>query len=102
MKIRRGKSISKWFYYFTLGMALIFVYKFVSDFGALWDLAKRVISVIMPFIMGIIVAYLFYRPITFLERILNKNEALEKISRPVSIFAVYIIAILLIILLIRR
>ena len=101
MKIRRGKSISKWFYYFTLGMALIFVYKFVSDFGALWDLAKRVISVIMPFIMGIIVAYLFYRPITFLERILNKNKALEKISRPVSIFAVYIIAILLIILLIN-
>ena len=101
MKIRRGKSISKWFYYFTLGMALIFVYKFVSDFGALWDLAKRVISVIMPFIMGVIVAYLFYRPITFLERILNKNEALEKISRPVSIFAVYIIAILLIILLIN-
>ncbi len=101
MKIRRGKSISKWFYYFTLGMALIFVYKFVSDFGALWDLAKRVISVIMPFIMGVIVAYLFYRPITFLERILNKNKALEKISRPVSIFAVYIIAILLIILLIN-
>lgn len=101
MKIRRGKSISKWFYYFTLGMALIFVYKFVSDFGALWDLAQRVISVIMPFIMGIIVAYLFYRPITFLERILNKNKALEKISRPVSIFAVYIIAILLIILLIN-
>ena len=101
MRIRRGKSISKWFYYFTLGMSLIFVYKFVSDFGALWDLAKRVISVIMPFIMGIIVAYLFYRPITFLERILNKNKALEKISRPVSIFAVYIIAILLIILLIN-
>ena len=101
MKLRWGKSISKWFYYFTLGMALIFVYKFVSDFGALWDLAQRVISVIMPFIMGIIVAYLFYRPITFLERILNKNKALEKISRPVSIFAVYIIAILLIILLIN-
>lgn len=101
MRIRREKSISKWFYYFTLGMTLIFVYKFVSDFGALWDLAKRVISVIMPFIMGIIVAYLFYRPITFLERILNKNKALEKISRPVSIFAVYIIAILLIILLIN-
>ena len=101
MRIRREKSISKWFYYFTLGMSLIFVYKFVSDFGALWDLAKRVISVIMPFIMGIIVAYLFYRPITFLERILNKNKALEKISRPVSIFAVYIIAILLIILLIN-
>lgn len=101
MKIRKGKSISKWFYYFTLGAALIFVYKFVSDFGALWNLAQRVISVTMPFIMGIIVSYLFYRPVTFLERLLNKNEKIKKISRPVSIFVIYIIAILLIVLLIN-
>lgn len=101
MRIGRGKSISKWFYYFTLGMALIFVYKFVSDFGALWSFAQRIVSVIMPFIMGVIVAYLFYRPVTFLERLLNKNKKLEKVSRPISIFAIYIIAILLIILLIN-
>ena len=101
MRIRRGKGISKWLYYFTLGMALIFVYKFVSDFGALWSFAQRVVSVIMPFILGVIVAYLFYRPVTFLERLLNKNKKLEKVSRPISIFAIYIIAILLIILLIN-
>lgn len=101
MRIRRGKGISKWLYYFTLGMALIFVYKFVSDFGALWSFAQRVVSVIMPFIMGVIVAYLFYRPVTFLERLLNKNKKLEKVARPISIFAIYIIAILLVILLIN-
>lgn len=101
MRIRRGKGISKWLYYFTLGMALIFVYKFVSDFEALWSFAQRVVSVIMPFIMGVIVAYLFYRPVTFLERLLNKNKKLEKVARPISIFAIYIIAILLVILLIN-
>ena len=101
MRIRRGKGISKWLYYFTLGMALIFVYKFVSDFGALWSFAQRVVSVVMPFIMGVIVAYLFYRPVTFLERLLNKNKKLEKVARPISIFAIYIIAILLVILLIN-
>lgn len=101
MRIRRGKGISKWLYYFTLGMALIFAYKFVSDFGALWSFAQRIVSVIMPFIMGVIVAYLFYRPVTFLERLLNKNKKLEKVSRPISIFAIYIIAILLVILLIN-
>ena len=100
MRIRRGKGISKWLYYFTLGMALIFAYKFVSDFGALWSFAQRIVSVIMPFIMGVIVAYLFYRPVTFLERLLNKNKKLEKVARPISIFAIYIIAILLVILLI--
>lgn len=101
MRIRRGKGISKWLYYFTLGMALIFAYKFVSDFGALWSFAQRIVSVIMPFIMGVIVAYLFYRPVTFLERLLNKNKKLEKVARPISIFAIYIIAILLVILLIN-
>lgn len=101
MKEGRGKGISKWVYYFTLGMALIFVYKFVSDFGTLWSFAQRIVSVIMPFIMGIIVAYLFYRPIAFLEGILNKNKTIKKISRPISIFAIYIIAIILITLLIN-
>lgn len=99
--MKQKKTISKWVYYFTLIVASILVYKFVNDFGALYRLFGRVISVVMPFIMGIIVAYLFYRPVVFLEKLLNKNKTLSKISRPVSIFVIYIVAILLIALLIK-
>ena len=95
------KTISKWVYYFTLIAASILVYKFVNDFGALCKGLARLVSVIMPFIMGIIVAYLFYRPVSFLEKFMNKNKILAKIARPTSVFIVYIIAIILIILLIK-
>ena len=95
------KTISKWVYYFTLIIASILVYKFVNDFGALCRLAARIISVIMPFIMGIIVAYLFYKPVSFLEKFLNKNKITSKISRPASVFITYIVAILLVVILIN-
>ena len=99
--MKQKKGISKWVYYFTLGVAIIFVYKFVSDFGALVTFIQRIVSVTMPFIMGIIIAYLFYRPVTFIERKMNKNKVLEKVSRPVSVFAVYILAVVLVVLLIK-
>ena len=99
--MKQKKGISKWVYYFTLGVAIIFVYKFVSDFGALVAFIQRIVSVTMPFIMGIIISYLFYRPVTFIERKMNKNKVLEKFSRPVSVFAVYILAVVLVVLLIK-
>ena len=80
---------------------MIFVYKFVSDFGALVAFLQRIISVTMPFIMGIIIAYLFYRPVAFIENKLNKNETLSKAARPISVFVVYILAVALIVLLIK-
>ena len=61
--MKSKKTISKWVYYFTLIVASILVYKFINDFGALCRLLGRIVPVIMPFIIGIIVAYLFYRPV---------------------------------------
>lgn len=99
--MKSKKTISKWVYYFTLIVASILVYKFVNDFGALCALLARLVSVVMPFIMGIIIAYLFYRPVVALERLLNKNKVLSKVARPTSVFVIYIIAVLLIVLLIN-
>ncbi len=99
MKTKKG--ISKWVYYFTLGVSLILIYKFVSDFKTLYEILKRVISVIMPFIMATILAYLFYKPVAFFERNFKKNKFLSKIARPLSVFLTYIIAILLVVWLIN-
>lgn len=99
--MKQKKVISKWVYYFSLGVGLILVYRFVSDFGIFLEGLKKVISVIMPFIMAIILAYLFYKPVAFLERVFNKNKILSKIARPLSVFSTYIIAIMLITLLIN-
>lgn len=98
-RMKQKKGISKWVYWFSLGLALIIAYKCVSDFSGLCGLLSRIISVIMPFFMAIIIAYLFYKPVCFFERIIKKSKILKNKARFISVLGVYIIAIMLIVLL---
>lgn len=95
--MKEKKGISKWLYWFTLGFAIIVVYKCISDFSGLCLFMSRLMKVIMPFFMAIIVAYLFYRPVKFFEKIFGTS----KIGRTVSVFLVYAIVVALIALLIN-
>lgn len=99
MKEKRG--ISKWVYWFSLGVAIIIVYNCISNLSGLWNFLGKISTVIMPFFMALIIAYLFYRPVRFFENILKRTKMPEKIARPISIFLVYAIAAGLIILLIN-
>ena len=99
--MKQKKGISKWVYWFSLGVALIIAYKCVSDFAGLCNLLSRIISVAMPFFMAIIIAYLFYKPVSFMEKIIKKNRLLKNKARFISVLLVYAIAILLIALLIN-
>lgn len=99
--MKQKKGISKWVYWFSLGVALIIAYKCVSDFTGLCNLLSRVISVAMPFFMAIIIAYLFYKPVCFMERVIKKNRLLKNKARLISVLLVYAIAIMLIVLLIN-
>lgn len=99
--MKQKKGISKWVYWFTLGVALIIAYKCISDFNGLCNFLSRVITVLMPFFMAIIIAYLFYKPVSWLERVIKKNKILKNKARFISVLGVYVIAILLIVLLIN-
>ncbi len=88
--MREKKGISKWLYWFTLAAAIIIVYKCVSDFAGFCLFLSRIFKIIMPFFMAVIVAYLFYRPVKFFEKILKFLP--EKVSRVISVFLVYILA----------
>ena len=99
--MKQKKGISKWAYWFSLGVAFIVIYNCVSNFAEVCVFLNRIIKVTMPFFMAVIIAYLFYRPVNFVEKIFNKNKLSERISRPLSIFIVYIMAAGLIALLIN-
>lgn len=99
--MKKKRVISKWVYWFSLGLSLIIAYNCISNFNGLYEFLKKIISVTMPFLMAIIIAYLFYRPTSFVEKIISKNKFLKEIARPISVFFVYIIALLLVILLIN-
>ena len=97
----KEKKFTKWFYWFTLGMAIIVVYKLLDNFGQLTGWFGNLFNVLTPFIMGLLIAYLFYIPCRKVEswyRKVKKPKIIAKRARGLSIITVYIIAILLIII----
>ncbi len=97
----KKKGITKWLYWFTLGVAIIAVYKLLDNFGQIGEWFKGLFDVLMPFIMGLLIAYLFYIPCRKVEswyRKVKKPKIISKRARGLSIITVYIIAILIIVL----
>ena len=94
----RGKSWTKWLYWFTFAVAVIFVYKTLDSFTEITEWIGNLFSILMPFILGVIVAYLFYIPCRKLESLYRKIKLkfLAKRARILSILTVYLIAILVI------
>lgn len=91
----------KWFYWFTLGLAIIVVYKLLDNFSQITDWLENLLNVLMPFIVGLLIAYLFYIPCKRVENFYKKSKKsrfISKKSRTLSIITVYIIAIILIVL----
>lgn len=91
----------KWLYWFSLGIAIIAVYKLLDNFGQITTWLQGLADVLMPFIMGLLIAYLFYIPCRKVEECFKntkKSKLLYKKARGLSILTVYIIALLLIIL----
>lgn len=97
---KEKKVITKWLYWFTFAVAVIVVYKVLDKFGEITTWLKGLISILYPFIMAIILAYLFYIPCRGIEGRLRKM-GLKKGARVLSIFIVYAIAIIFCVLVIK-
>ena len=76
------------------------VYKVLDQFSAITNWIKGLIGILYPFIMAIIIAYLFYIPCRSLETKLRKI-GIKKKARWLSILIVYAIAIIICILIIK-
>lgn len=91
----------RWLKYFSLGVALIIVYQILNNLEGVTEWLKGFTVALAPFLWGILIAYLFYIPCRGLERILrktNKKGILNRKARGISVLAVYLIALLVLIL----
>lgn len=90
----------KWLYWFIFAVAVIAVYKTLDNFSDIANWIKGIIQVLMPFIIGILLAYLFYIPCRNLERLYKKSKLklIQKKARTISVFTVYIIALIVVVL----
>lgn len=100
---QKENNIQKWLYWFTFAVAVITVYKTLDNFTAIGDTLKGLLSLLMPFIMGILIAYILYIPCKKIESWIRKSKwkVLQKLSRALSILIVYLVVLLLIIILIN-
>ena len=88
----------KWLYWFTFAVAVIFVYKTLDNFNNISKFIGNLISVLMPFFMGVLLAYLLYIPCKQIEKVYRKIKIkfINKKARAFSVITVYILAILVI------
>ena len=94
------KSITKWMYWFIFALSIIIIYKVLDNFNDIFAFVRRLNSILMPFFMGILIAYLFYIPCRKIEGLYRKVKPkfIKKRARGLSIITVYILALLLLIL----
>ena len=95
------RKLTKWLYWFLFAVAVILVYKTLDNFSAIGKWIKNFIDVLTPFVIGILIAYLLYIPCRKVEELLKKIKKpkfLSKRSRGLSVFTVYLIAIIILII----
>lgn len=97
---KKNNIWGKWLYWFVFAVAVITVYKTLDNFTDIINWIKGIFNVLMPFIIGIFIAYIFYLPCKKIELLYSKSKLkiIKKKSRALSIFTVYIIALIIIIL----
>lgn len=95
------KKITKWLYWFLFAVAIILVYKTLDNFSAIGSWIKNFFDVLMPFIIGLLIAYLLYIPCRKVESIYKKNKKIKfvrKRARGLSVLTVYIIVLIILII----
>ncbi len=88
----------KWFYWLTLGVALILVYKLLDQLTNIAGAIGEFINVIRPILAGAAIAYLLYIPAKKTENFYKTSriKLLRNKARIFSIFTVYVVMIVII------
>ena len=92
-----------WIFLVALGTVLIIVYKAIDSIGYIGNFVCNFISVISPFLAGLLIAYLLYIPEHKIEKAYQKSRKkfIRKNARRWAILTTYILTILILIIIIN-
>lgn len=99
--MKEEKKWSKWIYWFTFAVAVIAVYKTLDNFNDISMWFSRLMSILWPFLLGALIAYILYIPSRGIEKALEKTKIFKPKARPLSILITYVLALLVIIFIIN-
>ncbi len=93
--MKNNKNFTQWLTLFLLGLALIVVYKAFDSLGWIWTAVVRLFSILTPFVIGFVIAFLLYGPVNRIDTFLKNRKAKfwQKAARPLSVVIVYVLAI---------
>lgn len=96
-------SVSKWIYWFSLALMIIISYKFFDNFTQIGVFLSNLVDILMPFLLGALVAYILYTPCKKIEECFKKTKSkfINKRSRGLSILTVYLIILIIIFILVN-
>lgn len=97
------KSWKNWIVYFIFAVAIILVYNILGNLTAISEWLKNLTSMLMPFLLGILLAYLFYMPCRSVETLYKKSKLrfVSRKSRGLSVLTVYLLALLALVIIIN-
>ena len=100
MKKEKVLGTKRWFYWVSIGVVLIIIYKLLDNFSGIGDWFSNFLGVLAPFLEGILIAYILFIPCKKLENLISKSKMkfFKKHARGTSITLTYIIVLLLIVL----
>lgn len=92
-----------WIFLVALGIVLICAYKALDSIGYLGAFLKNFLSVISPFLVGLLLAYLLYIPESKIEGLYknSKKRFVRKKARFFGILTTYIFAIIILLIIIN-
>ena len=101
--MKNNNDLKKWLYWFIFAVCVIAVYKILDNFTAIGDFCKKLIGILMPFMMGALIAYILYIPCKKIEELFRKSKSklVKKKARTFAIITVYLILVLVIVILIN-
>ena len=98
--MNRLKELSKYIGLFIFAVAVIAVYKTFDNIGYILGYGAYILSVLSPFFIGFVIAYVLLQPCRFIEKLLAKSPHpfLVRHRRAIAAAAIYIIFFAVIIL----
>lgn len=101
MKEKTG--LKRWLYWFMFAVSVILVYKLLDNYGYITAWLGNLFKIMMPFIIGVLIAYILYIPCRWIEKKCDKSRFrfIRNKARHIGIIVVYLLALALIILSIK-
>ena len=90
----------RWFYYVSIGIVLIIVYKFLDNFTGIGMWLGKLLGILAPFLLAILFAYILYTPCKKVENLI-KTKTKSKHARGISLLIVYIITAMIVYLILK-